>query len=243
MGTMNKNLIGKRIAITGASGGVGAALARLLISECASVALIARRFDRIEALAEELGPDAIAIVADVSDPNQVSAAFQRIDVEWGGLDALVNNAALAGNNVFDTPVEEWKAIIGVNLLGYMYCAREAANRMKGSGGQIVNVGSLCVRVLDKGCDVYVASKMGVQGFTDSFRKEVAPDDILVTMIHPGQIASEMVSEGVEAKALAVSQETMLAPEDVAETIAYCLSRSRRVAITEIEVRPRGQIGL
>lgn len=240
---MKENLTGKRIAITGASGGVGAALARLLAPECASVALIARRADRIEALAEELGDGAIALPADVSDPAQVAAAFRRIQEEWGGLDALVNNAALPANNVFDTPVEEWQTIVGVNLLGYMYCAREAAALMTEGGGHIVNVGSLCVRVLDKGCDLYVASKMGVQGFTDSFRKEVAPRDILVTMVHPGQIASEMVSEGSEAKARAVLEETMLAPEDVAETIAYCLSRPRRVAITEIEVRPRGQIGL
>ena len=240
---MSKNLFGKRIAITGASGGVGAALARLLASECASVALIARRADRIEALAEELGNGTIALPTDVSDPAQVAAAFARIDAEWGGLDVLVNNAALPANSAFDTPVEAWQTIVGVNLLGYMYCAREAALRMRGTGGHIVNVGSLCVRVLDKGCDLYVASKMGVQGFTDSFRKEVAPDDVLVTMVHPGQIASEMVSEGAEAKAKAVLEETMLAPEDVAEAIAYCLSRPRRVAITELEVRPRGQIGL
>lgn len=240
---MSRSLFGKRIVITGASGGVGAALARLLASECASVALIARRADRIEALAEELGGNAIALPTDVSDPAQVAAAFARIDQTWGGLDVLVNNAALPANNVFDTPVEEWHAIIGVNLVGYMVCAREAALRMKGTGGHIVNVGSLCVRVLDKGCDLYVASKMGVQGFTDSFRKEVAPDDILVTMVHPGQIASEMVTECAADKAKAVTNETMLAPEDVAEAIAYCLSRPRRVAVTEIEVRPRGQMGL
>lgn len=207
------------------------------------MALIARRTDRIEALAEELGEDCLAVTADVSDPAAVAAAFRRIDAEWSGLDALVNNAALPANSAFDTPVEAWQGIIGVNLLGYMYCAREAALRMKGAGGHIVNVGSLCVRVLDQGCDLYVASKMGVQGFTDSFRKEVAPDDILVTMVHPGQIASEMVTEGPEAKARAIAAETMLAPEDVAEAIAYCLSRPRRMAVTEMELRPRGQMGL
>ena len=233
----------KRVAITGASGGVGAALARLLAAQGVQVALVARRTERIEALAAEIGNGAVAITADVSDPAQVASAFGRIDAAWGGLDALVNNAALPANNVFNTPVEEWQKILGVNLLGYLYCAREAALRMKGHGGHIVNVGSLCVRVLDDGCDLYVASKVGVQGFTDSFRKEVARDDIMVTLVHPGQIASEMVSEGADDKATAVAEGTMLHPEDVAETILFCLTRPPNVLITELEVRPRGQAGL
>ena len=234
---------GKRVVITGASGGVGAALARLLVAGGDRVALIARRTERIEALADELGHGTLALTADVSDHAQVATAFRRIDDAWGGLDVLVNNAALPANNVFNTPVELWSEIIAVNLLGYLYCAKAAAQRMQDQGGHIVNVGSLCVRVLDEGCDLYVASKVGVQGFTDSFRKEVAKRDIMVTIVHPGQIASEMVSENRAQKDSAIEEGSMLRPSDVAETIAFCLSRPANVAISEIEVRPRGQMGL
>jgi 3-hydroxy acid dehydrogenase/malonic semialdehyde reductase len=244
---MTNYLQGKRIAITGASDGVGRETARLLAGEGARVFLIARRQEKLESAVSEIraqGGQADCYAADVSKPEEVAGAFASVREKLGGLDALVNGAALPANNIFNTPVEEWQGIIGVNLLGYLYCAREAADLMRSQrSGTILNIGSLCLRVKDKGCDLYMASKAGVEGFTDSLRKELADDNILVTLLNPGQIASGMVSENESQKEVLVSDERMLLPGDVAEAIAFCLSQPSRIAVTSMEVRPRGQIGL
>ena len=181
----------------------------------------------------------------MSDQVQVERAFGEIEEAWGGIDGLFNAAAVPANNVFDTDPAVWEKIVGINLIGYMRCAREAVLLMRkgGTGGRIVNIGSLCVKVIDNGCDIYMATKAGVAGFVDSLRKEVAPDGIQVTLIHPGQIASEMASEGPEEKAAMVDRGDSLTPEDVADAARYCFALPKRVAVTHLELRPVGQGGL
>jgi NADP-dependent 3-hydroxy acid dehydrogenase YdfG len=237
----------KSIIITGANSGVGKATAYYLATRGVKVFLIARRsgpLDEVVVAIQRAGGIAFAYAADLSDYTQVQSAFVSADERLGCLDALVNCAAVPANNIFNTSVGEWPGVIAANLTASMYCCKEAVERMRlGGRGQIINIGSLCIRVLDNGCDLYVATKSGIAGFTASLRKEIAGDNIVVTLINPGQIASGMVSESKIQKEAAVEQFTMLMPEDVAEAIVYCLGQPERVAITELELRPRKQMGL
>ena len=105
------------------------------------------------------------------------------------------------------------------------------------------MGSLCIRLRDGGASLYVAAKLGVDGFTDALRKELAPHGIRVMIVNPGQIASGMVTETPSQRADAVAREAMLTPEEVAGAIAYCVGLPERVVVTALEMRPRGQSGL
>ncbi len=232
----------RHIVVTGASSGVGAAAARLLAGPDRRLWLLARRADRLRPLAEALrreGCAAEALPCDVADAAAVACAFERIGSR---VDVLVNAAGLPAGGIEAAAAETIAAVVMVNLVGTMLCAREAARRML-PGGTIVNLGSLCVRIRDGGASLYVATKLGVAGFTDAFRKEVAPRGIRVVLLNPGQIASGMVTETEDGKRAAVAREAMLTPLEVAEAIRYCIELPDRVAVTEIELRPRGQAGL
>lgn len=230
-----------RCVITGASSGVGAATAQALAVPGRRFWLLARRRQPLEETAlavRAAGAEATALVCDVADPEAVRQAFAIVGP---GLDLLVNAAALPAGTVEAADPAEIARVMAVNLVGTMLCAREAAAAMRAGGrGTIVNVGSLCVRVRDGGASLYVAAKLGVAGFTDAFRKEVAGAGIRVILVNPGQIASGMVTETPEQRREAVVRELMLTPEEVAAVIRSCVELPDRVVVTELEVRPRGQ---
>ncbi len=232
------------IMVTGASSGVGAAAAVALASPGRRLWLLARRPEALEVTAAAVrtaGAEAAVLPCDVADPAAVMRAFATVGAR---LDVLVNAAALPANDVPGTPSEKIAQVVAVNLTGLMLCAREAVLRMRPArSGTIVNLGSLCVRVKDAGASLYVATKLGVAGFTDSLRKEVAADGIRVVLLNPGQIASGMVTETPEERSRMVEQEKMLTPEEVAEAIRYCVELPERVVVTEMELRPRAQSGL
>jgi NADP-dependent 3-hydroxy acid dehydrogenase YdfG len=241
------HLTDRSIIISGGTTGAGRATAELLAANGAKVFLFGRHQEPLDAVLSTIrgnGGTASGTIADAGDYSQLEHVFAQAQAEFGGIDVLINNAALPANNIFNTPEEQWAQILNVNLLGYMRCAKLAAEAMRArGGGQILNIGSLCVRVLDNGCDIYVAGKTGVAGFTASLRKELAVDNITVTLLNPGQIASEMVKENAEEKARAVAEARMLEPADVAEAVLFCLERPARVAVTELEIVPAAQRGL
>ncbi|MBE7209550.1 MAG: SDR family NAD(P)-dependent oxidoreductase [Gluconacetobacter diazotrophicus] len=230
--------------ITGASSGVGAATARALARPGRALWLLARRPTELDAVAQQVraaGGEARGLPCDVSDPAAVRDAFARIGSR---IDLLVNAAALPAGTVADADPEHIARVVSVNLLGTMFCAREAATRMRDAGrGTILNVGSLCLRVRDGGASLYVAAKLGVGGFTDSLRKELAPHGVRVILVNPGQIASGMVTETPEQRDEAIRLERMLTPDEVADAIRYCVELPDRVVIAELEIRPRAQSGL
>ena len=227
--------------ITGASSGVGSATACALAAPGRMIWLLARRQAQLEMTARrvgEAGGQAQCLICDVGDASAVREAFASIGPR---VDVLVNAAALPAGTVCDADPVEIARIISVNLVGTLLCAREAAARMRPVGrGTILNVGSLCMRVRDGGASLYVAAKLGVGGFTDALRKELAPHGIRVIIVNPGQIASGMVTETLAQRSVAVDREAMLTPEEVADAIAYCIGLPDRVVITELEIRPRGQ---
>ncbi|HVO54986.1 MAG TPA: SDR family NAD(P)-dependent oxidoreductase [Solirubrobacterales bacterium] len=251
------SLDGTAALVTGASSGIGEATARLLAERGAAVALVARRTDRLDALVAEIeasGGRAVAIEADVSDREQAEAAVERAVAELGRLDVVVNNAGvMLLGPILDAPVEEWEQMIEVNLLGLLYVSKaalphllEAAEGEPRRVADIVNVSSVAGRVARLGSGVYNATKHGVGAFSESLRQEVTERHVRVSLVEPGAVATELVShnrpEVQETIRDRIGKLEPLASEDIADAIAYVVTRPRHVAINEVLVRPTEQTG-
>jgi NADP-dependent 3-hydroxy acid dehydrogenase YdfG len=235
-----QNLSGKIGVVSGASSGIGEATARLLAEEGMNVILAARRKARIDALAEELGPKAIAIQTDVSNPKHTRNLFKQVKERFGGLDLLFNNAGLGFFDRFaDSDPEEWRTMIDVNILGVLNCTQAAIPLMKGrTGAMISSVSSVGGRYGFEGWSVYCATKFAVVGFHDALRKELGSDGIRVALIEPGATWTEWGHK--------VPQEVMrerrasldaLAAKDVAQALVYSFAQPPNVLVEEILVRP------
>jgi len=244
-------LDGKVAAITGASSGIGEATALALVAEGASVALAARRRDRIDDLAARIasaGGQAVAIETDVSDEVQANAFVERTNDELGGLDILVNNAGvMLLGPVAGAPTEQWRRMIDVNLLGLLYCTHAALPIMGSAGsGDIVNVASVAGRIAAMGSGVYNMTKWGVVGFSEALRQECSRAGVRVTAIEPGWVDTELQGHNehpmvVEAMNKLIDQiEKVLEPEDIARAIAYAVTQPPHVSINEMLIRPTTQ---
>jgi NADP-dependent 3-hydroxy acid dehydrogenase YdfG len=236
---------GRVAVITGASSGIGAATARALAAEGYRVALLARRLDRIEALAAELD-GAIAIPADVTDREQLLAAASRVQDELGGADVLVNNAGIMLLGPFSSEQhEDYRSMIEANLLGAITATEVFLDQLKDGGGDLINISSVAGRTARATNGVYAATKWGLNGWSESLRQELLPD-IRVTLIEPGVVDTELPTHIThEATREAVQQgydRATVTPEEVAEVIAFALSRPRHLAINEILLRPADQLG-
>jgi NADP-dependent 3-hydroxy acid dehydrogenase YdfG len=242
---MTSNRTPERVAvITGASSGIGAATARALAADGYRVALLARRLDRITTLADELGHGATAIEADVTDRDSIVAAADRVRQELGTASVLVNNAGVMLLGPFDSAQRaDYRQMIEVNLLGAITATEVFLDQLKGGGGDIINISSVAGRTARSGNGVYAATKWGINGWSESLRQELLPD-IRVTLIEPGVVATELPSHITHAATRQGVQQLYdkaeVTAEDVAEIIAFILSRPRRLAINEILLRPAGQ---
>ncbi|HYO39289.1 MAG TPA: SDR family NAD(P)-dependent oxidoreductase [Nocardioidaceae bacterium] len=248
-------LAGSTALVTGASSGIGEATARHLAALGADVALVARRRDRIQQLASELeGADrrTAVLVADVTERGQAEGAVQDTVDRLGRLDVLVNNAGvMLLGPVQDAPVEEWEQMVQVNVLGLLYCAKaalphllEAAETSPRGTADLVNVSSVAGRTARLGSGVYNATKHAVGAFSESLRQEVTRRHVRVGLIEPGAVATELsghnrpeVLEGLERRFRDMER---LQAEDIADAIAYMVTRPRRMAVNELLVRPTEQ---
>lgn len=244
---MNQPATSGRVAvITGASSGIGAATARALVADGYRVALLARRADRVEALAGELGDAAVAIQADVTDRDSLLAAARRVQDELGGADVLVNNAGIMLLGPFGPEqAADYRAMIETNLLGAITATEVFLGQLTDGGGDVINISSVAGRTARAGNGVYAASKWGMNGWSESLRQELLPD-VRVTLIEPGVVATELPSHIThEATRQAVQQGYDVAtvtPEEIAEVIAFALSRPRHLVLNEILLRPADQLG-
>ena len=252
--TNTQNLNGTVALVTGASSGIGEATALALAEQGAAVALAARRKDRIDALAARItdgGGTAVAIEADVSSQEQAQALVDKAVADLGRLDTLINNAGvmLLGPAV-GAPLEEWERMISVNVHGLLYCAHaalphllKAAQDSPRQVADMVNISSVAGRVARSGSGVYNATKWGVGAFSESLRQEVTRRHVRVSLVEPGAVATELVShnrpEIREAMAAGDDFEKMV-PEDIADAIAFVVTRPWRVAINEVLIRPTEQ---
>jgi NADP-dependent 3-hydroxy acid dehydrogenase YdfG len=235
---------GRVAVITGASSGIGEATARTLADGGHRVALLARRLERIEALAAELGGSALAIQADVTDRDSVVAAAERVQTELGGADILVNNAGVMLLGPFSADQRaDYRQMIETNLLGAVTATEVFLDQLRDGGGDLVNVSSVAGRTARPGNAVYAATKWGMGGWSESLRQELQPD-VRVIVIEPGAVSTELtdhITHGATKQAVQEFVKDLAIPaQDIADVIAFAVSRPRYMTLNEILVRPTAQ---
>ena len=251
---MGQKLDGTVALVTGASSGIGEATAAVLADEGAKVALVARRRDRLEALAERLGgaERALVVEADITDADAARQAVGTTVAELGRLDTLVNNAGvMLLGPIVGAPLEEWQRMVELNLLGLLYCTHAALpHLLRAAEGEpravadVVNVSSVAGRVARANSGVYNATKHGVGAFSESLRQEVTARHVRVTLIEPGATATELAFQNrpeiLEGMAQTFGGIEIMQAGDIAEAIRYAVTQPRRVSVNEILVRPTEQ---
>jgi 3-hydroxy acid dehydrogenase/malonic semialdehyde reductase len=230
-------LDGKTAIVTGASSGIGAAIARALREGGARVAVGARRTDRLEG--------DVALELDVTDPESCKRFVERAAEELGGVDVLVNGAGLGlGRDPFwDSSEEDEETVLETNVHGLMRMTRLCLPHIR-DGGHIVNLGSIAGRQAYENGAVYVTSKFAVRGFTYALREDLLGRPIRLTTVDPGLVETEFSKvrfRGDEEKAKAVYENIdALTPDDIAECVVFAVTRPQRVNIDEIVVKALAQ---
>jgi NADP-dependent 3-hydroxy acid dehydrogenase YdfG len=252
---MTARLDGTAALVTGASSGIGEATALALAAEGAAVVLVARRTDRLETLSKRIADDggrAAVITADISDEEQARDAVGRAAEAFGRLDTVVNNAGvMLLGPALDAPVEEWRRMVDLNVLGLLYCThaamphllRAAADGPRGVA-DLVNISSVAGRTVRLGSGVYNATKHGVGAFSESLRLEVTRRHVRVSLVEPGATETELAGHN-RPEVLAGLRQRFAAMErlqatDISDAVAYIVTRPRHVAINEILIRPTEQ---
>ena len=230
--------------ITGASSGIGEATARALVRDGLKVALLARRADRIEAIAAELGEAAIAVTADVTDRDQLVAAAERVRAELGPAAVLVNNAGVMLLGPFSSEQRaDYRQMVEVNLLGAITATEVFLPQLRETGGDLVNISSVAGRTARMGNAVYAATKWGINGFSEGLRQELQPD-VRVIVIEPGAVATELTEHITHAATKEATQDYVrdlaITSEDIADVIAFAVTRPKRMTLNELLVRPTAQ---
>ena len=251
---MSESLSGTVALVTGASSGIGEAAAVALAERGATVALVARRRDKLDALAERIGGGgkALVIEADVSDQAQAQAAVETAVGELGRLDTLVNHAGvMLLGPIVGAPLEEWQRMVSLNVLGLLYCTHAALPHLLAAAegdprsvADVVNISSTAGRVARLNSGVYNATKFGVAAFSESLRQEVTGRHLRVSIIEPGAVMTELAShnrpEIIEVMRGTFGSIEMMHAEDIAESILFTVTRPRHVAVNEVLIRPTEQ---
>lgn len=247
-------LVGTVALVTGASSGIGEATALALAAEGAAVAIAARRRDRLQRLADQIGGSGRALIleTDVTDEDRVREMVARTVAEFGRLDTLVNNAGvMLLGPIVAAPTEEWRRMVQLNLLGLLYCTHaglphlvEAAASAPRQVADVVNLSSVAGRVARQGSGVYNATKFGVGAFSEALRQEVTARHVRVTIVEPGVVATELVGHNRPEIQQVIGQTfgamEPLHPEDIADAVVYAVTRPRHVVLNELLVRPTEQ---
>ena len=246
---MSNNIEGKVVVITGASSGLGEATARLLSAQGASVALGARRVERIQAVADELtasGGKALAIPTDVTDCDQVQRLVDAAVRTYGRIDVLINNAGLMPHSPLERrKIDDWNQMIDVNIKGVLYGIAAALPHMQQQkAGHIINVSSVAGHKVRPGGVVYAATKHAVRALSEGLRMEVKPYNIRTTVISPGAVATELLNSITEPDVATnmhqFYEEFAIPADSFARMVAFAISQPEDVDVNEILFRPTRQ---
>ena len=246
-----KDLKGKITLITGATSGIGRAIACSFSELGSDLILIGRRKDRLKEVSEDLqnksGIRVLSIEVDVRQYDKVKESIKSLAEEWKKIDFLINNAGLARglSNVSDGSVEDWEEMIDTNVKGLLYVSREVIPLMlKNNSGHIINIGSIAGREVYPKGNVYCATKHAVDAITRSMRMELADTPVKVSTIDPGLVETEFslvryrgdmekakkTYEGIKA----------LTPEEVSEAVVFAATRNDNFVVAEIVLLPKAQ---
>ncbi|MFT4047873.1 MAG: SDR family NAD(P)-dependent oxidoreductase [Solimonas sp.] len=244
---MAGKLAGRAALVTGASSGIGEAVALALAAEGASVALTARRADRLAALVpriEAAGGQALALPGDVVDEAFATATVEKTVAHFGRIDILVNSAGIIqAGGVETSDLDEYRRVVDLNLLATLYTCKAAIAPMKAQrSGDIINISSLAATKSGPTFSAYAASKHALNSMTDGLRQEVGGHGIRVGIVMPGatqtevfdNISNAQVREAIKSH---VSKDGAMAPGDVADAILLMVTMPRRTNVSVIAIRP------
>ena len=232
------SLKNKVVVVTGASSGIGAAIAQTFAEEGAQVVLAARSVDKLEKLGAEIsvkGGSAVSVETDVTSEASVVSLFDKVEAQFSKLDILVNNAGIGkGGPIDELDFETWRAVLRVNLDGAFLCSREAFRLMKGQGsGRIINIGSVSAKMPRVDSAPYSTSKFGLEGLTRSLALDGRPYGISVGVLQPGNTMTALW-EGREEKAEA---EGTMKASDLAKIALSMAALPDGVSVLESTVLP------
>jgi NADP-dependent 3-hydroxy acid dehydrogenase YdfG len=247
---MASRLDGRVAVVTGASSGIGEAAVRSLAAEGATVVAGARRKERLDGLVGEVTRDggrALAVECDVTDESQAHALVQGAVDEFGSIDILVNNAGVMLLSVVGKGLsDQWRQMFEVNVLGLLYATEAAIAVMKEQGsGHLVNVSSVAGRKVTRSSNgVYAGTKFAVNAISEGLRQELIEDNIRVTIVEPGAVATELpdhiTDEDARQSLSGLMKLERLQADDIANAIVYAVAQPERVSVNEILIRPTQQ---
>lgn len=241
------NLNGKTALVTGASGGIGSAIAQKLSAANCTVALAGRNLERLEEVQQSLPNDSIIVEMDVSQSNNVAAGFEKTLKEFGKIDILVNAAGVMPLTYLkNRHLDEWLETIEVNVKGTLRCVHEVLPSMKDQkAGHIVNIASVDGQEIFQGGAVYGASKAAVIELSRAMRMELSPEfNIRVTSIEPGTVDTDLREDITDEELLEDKDyggdEAKMSTEDIADAVYYALSQPNSVNVNELMLKPTGK---
>jgi 3-oxoacyl-[acyl-carrier protein] reductase len=223
------DLTGRKALVTGATGGLGEAIARMLHAQGATVGIHGTRVEKLEALGAELGERVMLFPADLGDRDAVKELGQKAEADLGGVDILVNNAGITRDGLFVRMSDaDWDAVLEVNLTSVFRLTRELTHpMMRRRYGRIINITSVVGITGNQGQTNYCASKAGMVGFTKSLAQEIASRNITVNCVAPGFVESAMTGKlndkQKEAILGAVPMKRMGVGADIASAVLYLAS--------------------
>jgi len=237
MNNTSPTLAGKAAVVTGGSRGIGLAIADALAAAGASVAITGRDQGHLDKARKQLaihGPAIIAARADVRSAEDADRAIAEAAAAFGGLDILINNAGIGlFSKASDMSIQQWRDVIDTNLSGVFYCCHAAIPHMRRrAGGWIINISSLAGKNPFVGGSAYCASKAGLNAFSEALMQEVRYDNIRVSYVMPGSVATGFSGRGEQGSA-----DWKLAPEDVAQVVLDLISHPARSLPSRVELRP------
>ncbi len=245
---MEDNIKGKVVIITGASSGIGEAIALHLAARGAIVSLGARREDKINKLAEQIiarGGEAIALATDITDRGQVKSLILHTHATYGKIDVMINNAGvMLLSKLEELLFDEWDAMIDTNLRGMLNGVGAALPVFKAQQkGHFINIASLSGYRVDPTSAVYSATKFAVRALSEGLRQEVKPYNIRTTIISPGIVQSELTGAITDAyaKEMVKGMAAMaISPEAIANAVSYVINQPDDVDVSEMIIRPTAQ---